>query len=161
VAGWQKLLKQNVPGGVKLTAQDHKNVVVSYWEFNQDDLKAATPNHPDAAEVSTPRGTPGAEPDGTGGIPVKSLKPFLDDKVEKSLKEQKVAKVAFDKLDKSTRRKFKKAGAWPKTDTCRWFHLPGAFPYTLAYRFGPCFVLTRSTLPRLLARGRGHVHRGV
>ena len=124
-AGWQKLLKQNVPGGVKLQAQDHKNIVVSYWEFNQDILMAATPNHPDSAESSTSRGKPGATDIGTGGIPVANLKPFLDSAVQKSLDEQGNAQAAFDKLSAKDRKKFKRAGAWPKTETCRWFHLPG------------------------------------
>ena len=116
--GWQKLIRNKPPGGVKLSARDHKNVVVSYWEFNQDTLRARQEDHPDG-----PSRSPGAQEG--GGIQVADLKPFLDRQKKVSSEEKTVKQNIFDKLSKKDRSKAMKAGQWPKTDTCRWFHLPG------------------------------------
>jgi Mg2+ and Co2+ transporter CorA len=116
VRGWAaKLIQNKLAGGVEVSAKDHTNILVSYWEFDQDVLRSRAADPHDGTVQS----------EGSGPIEVDILQPFLEATVKKSAAEKDARQATFDALAIEKRRDLKKKGSWAKADSCRWFHLPG------------------------------------
>ena len=108
--GWAKV-KLPLPGAVKLSAKDHHDMVISYWEFDQEHLRATS---------ITPNGDPES-----GGLSLQELQPFLQQTVQTSSAEREKHRRRVDALAAKERRELRKRGYSPTADSCRWFHLQG------------------------------------
>ena len=107
--GWANVQKA-LPGAVKLSAKDHQDVAISYWEFDQEHLRARS---------DIPPGF------GGGGLSVEELQPFLEETVNASSAEREKHQKRVDALAVKERRELRKRGYTPKAESCRWFHLQG------------------------------------
>ena len=88
-------------GGVDVTVMDHKGISAKFWSWDMDTLREATVAIPD-------------------------LRDFLQTTLAASLVELHQSKEDFDRLNKDERRRRVKDNALPRSEVCRWFHLPGS-----------------------------------
>ena len=90
----------NEAGGVSVAVCDHADISISFWQWDIDVLKETTVAIPD-------------------------LRKFMKRTLQESLEEYQLAKGEFDQLERGERRIKEKANERPRSETCRWYHLPG------------------------------------